>query len=277
MRNLFKVLLFSLFLLGLTSCGNLLTKDKFVYLGHGVNTPNYQLYYDKTRKMFMLVDKRHGCFERDYSGTCIAFTLEEAEQFREQALAKMIDIDTKLAQDSYGNQRINDLDKAGITTIRKSIDIGTIKATPIKQVIVDREKEYALVKDKYKLAADLVGTIVSTNGHREIKVFYVVSFPAIAESSNANTILEPFIVDPEYLYLHMTNSAVKQVKKLQTKIEKKNTVVKKEVTNYLGEIVDGKPANTNETESEKAAANLKVSTAQTKVVSSGSSEEVVQS
>ncbi len=52
MRNLIKLLSVGLLIAVVSSCG-MMTGDKFVYLGHGDNTPDYQLYYDKTKKLFV--------------------------------------------------------------------------------------------------------------------------------------------------------------------------------------------------------------------------------
>ena len=74
MRNLFKYLLIGFLTVAVSSCG-MMTGDKFIYLGHGDDTPDYQLYYDKNKKLFVLIDKRNGCFQKEDTGTCIAFTL----------------------------------------------------------------------------------------------------------------------------------------------------------------------------------------------------------
>ncbi|MDE4940544.1 hypothetical protein NAI66_11290, partial [Francisella tularensis subsp. holarctica] len=83
-------------------------------VGHGENSTDYQLYYDKTQKLFVLIDKRNGCFQKDDTGTCLAFTLKQASEFREYVLAKMIEIDVRLANDDYGNYAIEELRKAGV-------------------------------------------------------------------------------------------------------------------------------------------------------------------
>ena len=76
MRNLLKLLSIGVLIVAVSSCG-MMTGDKFVYLGHGDDTPDYQLYYDKTKKLFVLIDKRNGCFQKDDTGTCFAFTLKQ--------------------------------------------------------------------------------------------------------------------------------------------------------------------------------------------------------
>ncbi|MDE5033736.1 hypothetical protein NAI60_09870, partial [Francisella tularensis subsp. holarctica] len=76
---------------------------------------------DKTQNLFVLIDKRNGCFQKDDKCTCLAFTLKQAREFREYVLAKIIEIDVRLAKDDYGNYAIEELRKAGVSTVNKPI------------------------------------------------------------------------------------------------------------------------------------------------------------
>lgn len=255
MRNIFKKISLLFLVLIVSSCG-MLSGDKFVYLGHGEDSPDYQLYYDKTQKLFVLIDKRNGCFQKDDTGTCLAFTLKQARQFREEVLAKMIEINLKLAKDDYGNKAIAELQKAGITTVNKPIKIDDTYATPIRQIVLDRKQQYHLVRRQYKLDANLVAMVTTgDNGQKRIKVAYTIDFPGVAKTYNTN--LRPFIVDPEYLYTHMTIDAVHEAQYMQKDVLKNQKDVKKEVDNYLKNVVDKEPnvsGNTQKDIANKVAA-----------------------
>lgn len=92
----------------------------------------------------------------------MAFTLKEAREFREKVLSKMIDIDLRLTKDAYGDYAIKELSKAGITTVNKPIKIDNVFATPIRQIVLDRKQQYHLVREKFKIDANLVAMV--TNG-----------------------------------------------------------------------------------------------------------------
>lgn len=236
MRNFLKKTSLLLFILIIASCG-MLTSDKFVYVGHGKNTPDYQLYYDKTRKMFVLIDKRNGCFQKDDTGTCFALTLDQAREFRQNVLVKMIEIDLRLAKDNYGSYAIHELQKAGITTVNKPIKIKDVYATPIRQIVIDRKQQYHLVRQKYKVQANLVAMVpTDDNGKIGIKVAYTVDFPGLEK--RYGTELRPFVIDPEYLYTHMTIDTVHEAHYMQKDVLNNQKQVKKEIANYLNEVVD---------------------------------------
>ncbi|AXA33193.1 FTN_0109 family protein [Francisella adeliensis] len=236
MRKIVKLVSLTFLLLAVASCG-MLTGDKFVYLGHGEDTPDYQLYYDKTRKLFLFVDKRNGCFQKDDTGTCMAFTLKEAREFREKVLSKMIDIDLRLTKDAYGDYAIKELSKAGITTVNKPIKIDNVFATPIRQIVLDRKQQYHLVREKFKIDANLVAMVTNgDNGKKRIKVAYTVDFPRIVKKYNAK--LRPFVVDPEYMYTHMTIDSVHEARFMQKDVMKNQKDVTKELDNYLKKVVD---------------------------------------
>ncbi|AIT09683.1 hypothetical protein LO80_06705 [Candidatus Francisella endociliophora] len=236
MRNIFKKAAILALVLVVTSCG-MLSGDKFVYLGHGEDSPDYQLYYDKTQKLFVLIDKRNGCFQKDDTGTCLAFTLKEAREFREKVLAKMIEIDLRLAKDDYGSYAIAELQKAGITTVNKPIETEDVYATPIRQIVLDRKQQYHLVRREYKLDANLVAMVTTgDDGQKRIKVAYTVDFPGVEK--NFNTKLRPFIIDPEYLYTHMTIDAVHEAQYMQRDVLRNQKDVKEEVAHYLSDVVD---------------------------------------
>ncbi|BCD92467.1 hypothetical protein fh0823_26060 [Francisella halioticida] len=215
----------------------MLTGDKFVYIGHSKNTPDYQLYYDKTRKMFVLIDKRNGCFQKNDTGTCFALTLQQAREFRQKVLVKMIEIDLRLAKDNYGSYAIAELQKAGITTVNKPIKIKSVYATPIRQIVIDRKQQYHLVRKKYKVQANLVAMVMTDdNGKRRIKVAYTVDFPGLEK--RYGTELRPFVIDPEYLYTHMTIDTVHEAHYMQKDVLNNQKEVKKEIVSYLNNVVD---------------------------------------
>ncbi|WP_411961313.1 hypothetical protein [Francisella sp. SYW-9] len=255
MRNIFKKTSLLLFVLLIASCG-MLTGDKFVYVGHGKNTPDYQLYYDKTRKMFVLIDKRNGCFQKDDTGTCFALSLQQAREFRKKVLVKMIEIDLKLAKDNYGSYAIHELQKAGITTVNKPIKIKDVYATPIRQIVIDRKQQYHLVRQKYKVQANLVAMVTSDNdGKKRIKVAYTVDFPGLEK--RYGTELRPFVIDPEYLYTHMTIDTVHEAHYMQKDVLSNQKQVKKEIADYLNEVVDqDKKANTSSNPEESIASQI---------------------
>ncbi|MBK2356355.1 FTN_0109 family protein [Francisella hispaniensis] len=252
MRNIFKktslILLLSVII---ASCG-MLSNDQFVYLGHGENSPDYQLYYDKTQKLFVLIDKRNGCFQKDDTGTCLAFTLKQAREFREYVLAKMIEIDVKLAKDDYGNYAIEELRKAGITTVNKPIKTKKVFATPVRQIVLDRKQQYHLVRKEYEIDSNLVAMVVNDkDGKKRIKVAYTVDFPGLEKEYS--TELRPFIIDPEYLYTHMTIDTVHEAQFMQRDVMKSQTNVKKKVDDYLKDVVDSDKKDTGYSHQEVAS------------------------
>ena len=243
MKNLFKIIVGAFVASILASCATL-DNDKFVYIGHPASYPSYQLYYDKTKDLFILIDKRNGCFEHNDSGTCMAFSKKEVEEFRENVLQRMIAIDKKLAADGYGSQAIPELEKAGISTIRKTIPTKDVNATAIKQIMVDRNKEYHLVRGKQSVGADMIATIVPVGNRKEIKVIYIVDFPNIVDPKKGGTPLQPYVVDPEYLYYHMTMAAVEAAEEAQKGTMEKHDQTHKKVDDYLKDVVD----NSNSTD-----------------------------
>ncbi|MED7819532.1 hypothetical protein SA679_06200 [Francisella sp. 19S2-10] len=236
MRNIFKKTSLMLLIIIIASCG-MLTNDKFVYVGHGANTPDYQLYYDKSRKMFVLIDKRNGCFQKDDTGTCFALTLQQAREFRQKVLVKMIEIDLRLAKDNYGSYAIAELQRAGITTVNKPIKISDVYATPIRQIVVDRKQQYHLVNQEYKIQANLVAMVTTDDdGKKRIKVAYTVDFPGLQKVYGTD--LRPFVIDPEYLYTHMTIDTVHEAHYMQKDVLNNQKEVKKEIADYLNTVVD---------------------------------------
>ncbi|AJC48334.1 hypothetical protein IB642_04715 [Allofrancisella guangzhouensis] len=240
MSKLFKKISLVLLIVLLSSC-NMLTDDQFVYLGHGTDTPSYQLYYDKTKKLFILVDKRNGCFQKDDTGTCLAFSLQQTKDFRNEVLAKMIKMNILLEKDNYGgNYAISQLEKAGITTINKPIKISDVYATPVRQIMMDRQQQYHLVRGDFKIDANLVAMVVTNSeGKKQIKVAYTIDFPDVVKKYNAK--LRPFVIDPAYLYTHMTMDAVYEAQYVQKNVHRSQKKVTKEVDGYLKKIVDESP------------------------------------
>lgn len=68
------------------------------------------------------------------------------------------------------------------------------------------------------------------------KVAYTVDFPGLEKEYS--TELRPFIIDPEYLYTHMTIDAVHEAQFMQRDVMKSQTNVKKKVDDYLKDVVD---------------------------------------
>ena len=252
MRNIFKKISLILLLSIIIASCDMLSNDEFVYLGHGENSPDYQLYYDKTQKLFVLIDKRNGCFQKDNTGTCLAFTLKQAREFREYVLAKMIEIDLRLAKDNYGSYAIAELQKAGITTANKRIKTKKVYATPIRQIVLDRKQQYHLVRKEYEIDSNLVAMVVTDKkGKKRIKVAYTVDFPGLEKEYS--TELRPFIIDPKYLYTHMTINTVHEAQFMQRNVMKSQTNVKKEVDDYLKDVVDNGKKDTGYTHQEIAS------------------------
>lgn len=50
----------------LSACA-IITDHNFVYLGHPVKLPEYQVYYDKTQNLYLFIDK-HSCFDKSIEG-----------------------------------------------------------------------------------------------------------------------------------------------------------------------------------------------------------------
>ena len=235
MKKTSKLLLLAATTIGLSSCGTL-DHDKFVYLGHGVNTPDEQLYFDTNKNMFMLVDKKNGCFTGNYSGTCAAFTVEQAKSFRTNVLDKMLSIDKKIKkQSSQSGKIITEMEKAGITEAVKGLDVSGSKATVIKQIVVDKKIHYHLTQYNYNVAAALERSIVDNDGKLSLHNTYTISFPEI--SKKQKTILVPFTVDPNFLYNHMTLKAVEKAKTTQKNVIQDKKVAKKDVSKYFSDLV----------------------------------------
>ena len=235
MINFMKIVCVLLLVIISTSCG-IMTNDKFVYIGHGSDTPNYQLYYDKTKKIFVLLDKRNGCFQKDDTGTCLAFTHEQAKIFREKVLAKIIDIDLKLAKSSFKRDQFKNVKESVLTTSVISIDVGDVYATPIRQIILDRKQQYSLMKGDCKINVEMAAIVTPSDDEKELKVAYSLSFPGINE--RYDSMLRPFIIDPEYLYEHMTRQSVKNALSIQKGTLKGNRNTQKKLNKYLKKIAD---------------------------------------
>jgi hypothetical protein len=244
MKNLFKIIIGVFIASVLTSCATL-DNDEFVYIGHPPQYPSYQLYYDKSKSLFLLIDKRNGCFEHNESGTCMAFSKEETEDFREDILLKMMAIDKKLAEDGYGKEAIPELEKAGISTIKKPIPTKEVQAIAIKQIMVNRSKEYHLVRGQQDVGADMIATIVPVGASKEIKIIFTINFPAIVDPKKGGTPLQPFVVDPGYLYYHMTMDAVTVAEDAQKGAVVDHKATHKKVNDYLKDIVDNSTENTD--------------------------------
>lgn len=88
-------------------------------------------------------------------------------------------------------------------------------------------------------------------GKKRIKVAYTVDFPGLEKEYS--TELRPFIIDPEYLYTHMTIDAVHEAQFMQRDVMKSQTNVKKKVDDYLKDVVDSDKKDTGYTHQEVAS------------------------
>lgn len=164
----------------------------------------------------------------------------------------MIEIDLRLAKDNYGSYTIAELQKAGITTANKPIKTKKVYATPIRQIVLDRKQQYHLVRKEYEINSNLVAMVVTDKeGKKRIKVAYTVDFPGLEKEYS--TELRPFIIDPEYLYTHMTIDTVHEAQFMQSNIMKSQTNVKKEVDEYLKDVVDNGKKDTGYTHQDIAS------------------------
>ncbi|AJI46437.1 hypothetical protein IB633_02730 [Francisella philomiragia] len=230
MLRIYSYLILIIISLGLCSCRSL-SDDKFVYLGHGPEFPKYQLYYDNTRELFILVDKQNGCYAKDNSGTCMAFTTEEAEKFRKNVLEKMIEIQSKVADDHHGQDKVNSITKTGTSVINKQMQIEETKVTPVKQVFSDHKQQYLLVNQEYKISANIIAKVVNDNKNH-IKLYFTVNIPSMDKMS----ITKPFIIEPEFLYNAMRPENKTFALETQKNIQKNNEEMNKEISDYLDKI-----------------------------------------
>lgn len=233
MRKILQMSLILSLVVAICSCGRI-NEDKFIYVGHGAETPHYQLYYDVNKKMFLLIDKRNGCFQRDDTGTCLAFTLDQAKAFRENVLAKMIKIDMTLKKDADPDT-VKNYNKAGVTAVTRGIKIDPTFATPIRQVNIDRQLQYILVDDQFDISAKLDAMLATDKaGKQNIRVAYTVDFPGV--DKKFKTKLRPYVIDPSFLYSHMTIQSVHEAEARQKEVMKNHIDLSKQADKFLSDI-----------------------------------------
>ncbi|GMN89242.1 FTN_0109 family protein [Francisella sciaenopsi] len=233
MNKLIKFSYILLLCIATISCG-IISNDKFIFIGHGATTPDYQLYYDKTKSLFILINKRDGCFQKDDTGTCLAFTHEQAEVFRKNVLHKMIEIKSEIEKKSLTEKQIEEIKKSGLATSSIKLNIGDVYATPVRQILINRKQEYSLIRDSYKLRARIGAIVVPDGKETYIKIAYSVSFPEIRERYGFE--LRPFIIDPDYFYTHMTEDAIKKALTTQRTVLKENKSVNNTLNKYLKKV-----------------------------------------
>ena len=148
----------------------------------------YRLYYDSDRSLFLLLDS-NGCFYKssDNSGTCLAFDHQSAEDFKQNVLSKR-------------------------SSIKKTMKLDFV-VKPIKQININRQKEYRLVVNQYNLEASLIiMPEVNDSGKKDLKLFYSLTLSDATEKQKTST--RPFIIDPNYLLENMQASAVEKAELL---------------------------------------------------------------
>jgi hypothetical protein len=213
MQKLIKVLFTSILVVALSSCQTLSVND-FVYMGHPKGLDDYSLYYDTDRDLFLLLDS-NGCFYKssDYSGTCLAFDHQSAENFRKNVLTKMIDINNKTFEPKNKVELLSLLKKMKMPSIEKPINVD-FKVKRIKQININNKKEYHLVTGEYNLKAKII-LIKETDSNtaKNFKIFYSLTLPDAVVKQKTST--RPFIIEPNYLFDSMQASAVEKAKSSQ--------------------------------------------------------------
>ena len=215
MKKMLKMLVFATIVLSLASCA-MIDKDNFVYLGHGAGTPSNLLYYDKNKQDFILVDKKNGCFDKDGAGLCLAFNKEQTKNFRDKYLSKMIALNEKMTKVSHSQivKEAKMMQKGGITTIRKPLDFGNVSAFPIKEVLISNQNRKHIFSHPYQLNADLILlSSMDKNGSPSFDHVYAINSLALEKEYDISA--KPYIIDPQYLYTHMTMQAVEKAEKMQ--------------------------------------------------------------
>lgn len=195
----------------------IITNHDFVYLGHPPKLYDYQIYYDKTQKLYLFIDK-HGCFDKSKngSGTCIALSHQEVDDFIKQILPQMVDTEQRLERDDR-EKIIEALKKYNKKYIKRPAKI-EFKARPVKQINVYGKKEYHLVPNKYEVKVNLI-VMLDDLKHQHVRVLYSIRIPRIIHKQKTST--KPFLIDPEYLEKVMNEKAIKEFEEIYNQNLKK--------------------------------------------------------
>ena len=231
MKKKYSLLFILIFSVLIASCQIISPKD-FVYLGHSKKLVEYQVYYDKSQKLFLLIDK-HGCLDKsvDGSGTCIALDSNDVSEFKLNVLAKMIELKAKIKQPKSKQRVLDYFAKSGKKSIKRPVDI-TMKVTPLKQINVDNEKQYHLVANKQNAAINLViMPIENEYGKKDINVFYTLRLPKTVKKQKTST--KPYIINPEYLLKVLQPEAVQYAESFRNKKVEETKKINDDFTHYL--------------------------------------------
>lgn len=216
------------------SCA-IISKDNFVYLGHPESYPDYNIYYDKSEKMYLFIDK-DGCFDKyvDGPGTCLALNHKEANNFVENILPKMLDRRSKILEESNKEKIIRYLKESKRSSVTKVVDTTGIKVTPVKDIEVDGKKQYHLVSKKYNVKVNFKIMLVDSKQGNDLRVLYSLRIPGVINMPYKS--LKPFMLDPEFLSKVMNKKylqAAEQKQKNNLEQCKKEQKKFKELNNYL--------------------------------------------
>jgi hypothetical protein len=213
----------------------IISKDNFVYLGHPKSYPDYNIYYDKSEKMYLFIDK-DGCFDKDVDGpgTCFALNHKEADDFVGNILPKMLDRRSKILEESNKEKIIKYLKESNRNAVTKVIDTTGIKVTPVKDIEVDGKKQYHLVSRKYNVKVNLRIILDKAGKGNDLRVLYSLKIPGVIDMPNIS--LKPFMLDPEFLDRVMDKKYIKdaeQREKSNLEQRKKEKQKFKELNHYL--------------------------------------------
>jgi hypothetical protein len=215
----------------LCSCQTL-SANNFIYIGHPNDLDQYRLYYDSDRRLFLLLDS-NGCFYKssDNSGTCLAFDHQSAEDFKQNVLSKMIEVNAKILEPKNKSEVLALLKQSKRPSIEKTMKLDFM-VKPIKQININSQKEYHLVVNQYSLEASLIiMPAVNDSGKKDLKLFYSLTLPDATEKQKTST--RPFIIDPNYLLENMQVSAVEKAELLQHKSNREDKQLGATLYEYL--------------------------------------------
>lgn len=207
--------LFSLVILAtVASACAIITYDDFVYLGHPVKLPEYQIYYDKTRSLYLFIDKQ-SCFDKSVegAGTCMAMNQHEADNFIKQILPQLSETEDRLEEQDK-EKVIAGLKKYNKKVVKRPVKFD-IKFRPVKQINAYGKKEYHLVPRNYKVKVNLILMLDDSKKDTDVRVLYSLRMPAVIKNQKTST--KPFLIDPEYLEKVMNEKAVRKFEDLYNK------------------------------------------------------------
>ena len=213
MKKIYSLLLILIFSMLMASC-QIISPDNFVYIGHSKKLVEYQVYYDESQELFLLIDK-HGCLDKSVegSGTCIALDNDEVSEFKLNILAKMLELSAKIKTPENKQKILDYFSKTGRDSIKRPVDI-TMKVTPLKQINVNNKKEYHLVHNKQKIVINVVIMPIENEvGQKDIDVFYTMRLPKIVKKQKTAT--KPYIINPRYLLKVLQPEVVEYAKSYQ--------------------------------------------------------------